>query len=254
MPSLSASPVRSGESCSTTSSSSVRITSGASSPSTSASTTKRVRTRPSGTSSRFHGLSRRAAAFTQSPFSVGFITTTGVLLEACCAKPFLVRTRFVNNPSVAHTTTNGPWLVQVVGMGKPTLRLQGHGEATAPAPVLFPGSRGKSRKFIRTAGNKRGLAPVLVRRRIRSSPTGSSRAGARPIAQRESQRIGRLAREDCPQVIDEHTHTGRSAQLDAMDEEHPPRRGAPRWKQEVKRAAFDLVAHQPIGEQRDAGS
>src|SRR2546422_11230182 len=74
------------------------------------------------------------------------------------------------------------------------------------------------------------------------------------IAQRESQRIGRLAREDCPQVIDEHTHTGRSAQLDAMDEEHPPRRGAPRWKQEVKRAAFDLVAHQPIGEQRDAGS
>src|SRR2546426_7828490 len=79
-------------------------------------------------------------------------------------------------------------------------------------------------------------------------------SGARPIAQRESQRIGRLAREDCPQVIDEHTHTGRSAQLDAMDEEHPPRRGAPRWKQEVKRAAFGLVAHQPIGEQRDAGS
>src|SRR5713101_7454555 len=97
MPSLNASSARSAERCSTTSSSSVRITSGASSPSTSASTTKRVRTRPSGTSSRFHGLSRRAAAFTQSPFSVGFITTTGVQLEACCARPFLVRTGFVAN-------------------------------------------------------------------------------------------------------------------------------------------------------------
>jgi hypothetical protein len=32
-------------------------------------------------------LSRRAAAFTQFPFSVGFITTTGVLLEAWCARP-----------------------------------------------------------------------------------------------------------------------------------------------------------------------
>jgi hypothetical protein len=28
---------------------------------------------------------------------VGFITTTGVLLEACCARPFLVRTGFVAN-------------------------------------------------------------------------------------------------------------------------------------------------------------
>src|SRR5438132_7071824 len=81
MPSLSASPVRSAESCSTTSSSSVRITSGASSPSTSASTTKRVRTRPSGTSSRFHGLSRRAAR-SRSPRS----RWASSRLPACCLK------------------------------------------------------------------------------------------------------------------------------------------------------------------------
>ena len=32
---------------------------------------------------------------------MGFITTTGVLLEACCARPFLVRTVFVATTAVA---------------------------------------------------------------------------------------------------------------------------------------------------------
>ena len=64
----------------------------------------------------------------------------------------------------------------------------------------------------------------------------------------------RFAREDCPQVIDEHTHPERSAQLDAMEEEYPRGRGAPRRKQAVKRATLDLVAHQPTGKHRDARS
>jgi hypothetical protein len=64
---------------------------------------------PSGTSSRFHGLSRRAAAFTQSPFSVGFITTIGVLCEACCARPFLVRTGFVANTGSSRVGARRPF-------------------------------------------------------------------------------------------------------------------------------------------------
>src|SRR5882724_2375928 len=67
-------------------SSSVGITSGASSPSTCASKMKRVRTKVSGTSSRFHGLSRHRDASTQSPYSVGSITTTGVSLDESCAR------------------------------------------------------------------------------------------------------------------------------------------------------------------------
>jgi transposase InsO family protein len=39
------------------------------------------RTRLSGTSSRFHGLSRRRAASTRFPYSVGSITTTGVSVD-----------------------------------------------------------------------------------------------------------------------------------------------------------------------------
>src|SRR6267378_114661 len=78
MPSLNASPVRSAERCSTTCSSSARITSGAPSTSTSASTTKRVRTKPSGTSSRFDVQSRQTDVSTQSPYSVDSITTIGV--------------------------------------------------------------------------------------------------------------------------------------------------------------------------------
>src|SRR5882724_988917 len=102
MPSLNASPVRSGESCSTTSSSSVRITSGASSPSTSAFTTKRVRTKPSVTSSRFHDLSRQRVGSTQSPYSVASITTTGVSLDEILRQMLLVRTGFV-------ASTGEPW-------------------------------------------------------------------------------------------------------------------------------------------------
>src|SRR2546427_11389442 len=86
MPSLNASSERSGERCSTTSSSSVRITYGASSLSTCASTMKRVRTTLSGTSSRFHGLLRQRDAYTQSPYSAGSITTTGVSLDENCAR------------------------------------------------------------------------------------------------------------------------------------------------------------------------
>src|SRR2546423_6042096 len=56
----------------------MRITSGASSMSTSVSTTKRVRTKPSGTSSRFDVQSRETDVSTQSPYSVGSITTIGV--------------------------------------------------------------------------------------------------------------------------------------------------------------------------------
>src|SRR3989442_1846804 len=78
MPSLNASPVRSAERCSTTCSSSARITSGASSTSTSDYTTKRVRTKPSGTSSRFDVQSRQTDVSTQSPYSVDSITTIGV--------------------------------------------------------------------------------------------------------------------------------------------------------------------------------
>src|SRR6267378_4067094 len=81
MPSLSASPARSAERYSTTSQSSVSITYGASSPSTCTSIMKRVRTKLSGTSSRFHGLSRKRDASTQSPYSVGSITTTDVSLD-----------------------------------------------------------------------------------------------------------------------------------------------------------------------------
>src|SRR6266478_8709296 len=94
MPSLNASSERSGERCSTTSSSSVRITYGASSLSTCASTMKRVRTKLSGTSSRFQGLLRQRDASTQSPYSVGSITTTGVSLDESCAR-FSWRTGFV---------------------------------------------------------------------------------------------------------------------------------------------------------------
>jgi hypothetical protein len=51
-----------------------------------ASTTKRVRTKLSGTSSRFHGLWRQRGASTQSPYSVASITTTGVSLDENCAR------------------------------------------------------------------------------------------------------------------------------------------------------------------------
>jgi len=69
-----------------TSSSSVRITSGASSTSTSVSTTKRVRTKPSGTSSRFNVQSRQTDVSTQSPYSVGSITTIGVSHDGTSAR------------------------------------------------------------------------------------------------------------------------------------------------------------------------
>src|SRR5712664_2476600 len=58
------------------------------SPSTSAFTTKRVRTKPSVTSSRFHDLSRQRGASTQSPYLVASITTTGVSLDEICARCF----------------------------------------------------------------------------------------------------------------------------------------------------------------------
>ena len=40
----------------------------------------------SGTSSRFHGLSQQRDSSTQSPYSVGSITTTGVSLDESCAR------------------------------------------------------------------------------------------------------------------------------------------------------------------------
>ncbi len=51
-------------------------------------TTKRVRTKPSVTSSRFHDLSRQRGASTQSPYSVASIMTTGVSVNEICARCF----------------------------------------------------------------------------------------------------------------------------------------------------------------------
>jgi len=47
---------------------------------------RRIATPVSGTSSRFHGLSRQRDASTGSPYSVDSITTTGVSLDERCAR------------------------------------------------------------------------------------------------------------------------------------------------------------------------
>src|SRR5712671_56378 len=77
MPSLSAWPARCAESWSITSSSSARTTFDASSSSTCVSTTRDGRTKPSGTSSRFHVIRRLRVALTQSLCSPDSIMTTG---------------------------------------------------------------------------------------------------------------------------------------------------------------------------------